>query len=333
MIMSWENSWEEFAPFLEFPPELRKIVYTTNSIESPNARFRRAVRHRGHFPPEQAATKVLYLTAIQQRKNTHQIGQTRRGCPGSVSRDADAFGGQGAGVHVAGDAGCADYVAFLVPGSGTNLGNFAAVRRAAERFHEGGEREVGRRRVAVVAWLNYRTPSLAEAINGGAAQAGWRALLGDITGLSSRRQTVSVVAHSYGSVLAGALWQNTIPDVDNLVTVGSPGFGSGIDSTSQLGGQRVWAGMAAKDWIQHFDCCGPTAFIPHITNLHGQDPHSPRFGGVCRFRTDDNRGHDTANEAGSGYWDPGTESFRNILNIALGRYDQVTPYSPYDRDC
>src|SRR5207237_10137578 len=50
MVSSWENSWAEFVPFLEFPIELRKIVYTTNAIESLNARFRRAVRHRGHFP-------------------------------------------------------------------------------------------------------------------------------------------------------------------------------------------------------------------------------------------------------------------------------------------
>ena len=67
MIASWETSWNEFIPFLEFPPELRKLVYTTNAIESLNARFRRAVRHRGHFPNEQAALKVLYLVATQRR--------------------------------------------------------------------------------------------------------------------------------------------------------------------------------------------------------------------------------------------------------------------------
>jgi putative transposase len=50
MIGSWETAWGEFVPFLEFPVELRRIVYTTNAIESLNARFRRAVRHRGHFP-------------------------------------------------------------------------------------------------------------------------------------------------------------------------------------------------------------------------------------------------------------------------------------------
>ena len=67
MISSWENAWAEFVPFLEFPIELRTIVYTTNAIESLNARFRRAVRHRGHFPNEQAAMKVLYLVAHQRR--------------------------------------------------------------------------------------------------------------------------------------------------------------------------------------------------------------------------------------------------------------------------
>lgn len=73
MIASWENSWSEFVPFLEFPVELRNIVFTTNSIESLNARFRRAVRHRRHFPAEQAAMKVLYLTATQRRKNRQDL--------------------------------------------------------------------------------------------------------------------------------------------------------------------------------------------------------------------------------------------------------------------
>ena len=73
MIRSWENSWAEFVPFLEFPAELRKVVYTTNAIESLNARFRRAVRHRGHFPNEQAALKVLYLVATQRRPNRQDL--------------------------------------------------------------------------------------------------------------------------------------------------------------------------------------------------------------------------------------------------------------------
>ena len=73
MIRSWENAWGEFVPFLEFPAELRKIVYTTNAIESLNARFRRAVRHRGHFPNEQAALKVLYLVATRRQQNRENM--------------------------------------------------------------------------------------------------------------------------------------------------------------------------------------------------------------------------------------------------------------------
>ena len=69
MIATWQTAWGEFVPFLEFPVELRQIVYTTNAIESLNARFRKAVRHRTHFPNEQAAMKVLYLVAIDKRPN------------------------------------------------------------------------------------------------------------------------------------------------------------------------------------------------------------------------------------------------------------------------
>ena len=73
MIGSWRKAWDEFVPFLEFPAELRRVVHTTNAIESLNARFRRAVRHRGHFPNEQAAMKVLYLVATTRRKNRSNL--------------------------------------------------------------------------------------------------------------------------------------------------------------------------------------------------------------------------------------------------------------------
>jgi putative transposase len=69
MIDTWRRAWAEFVPFLAFPIELRTIVYTTNAIESLNARFRKGVRHRTHFPNEQAALKVLYLVALERRPN------------------------------------------------------------------------------------------------------------------------------------------------------------------------------------------------------------------------------------------------------------------------
>lgn len=69
MVAMWERSWTEFIPFLDFPPEIRKLIYTTNGIESLNARFRAAIRRRGHFPTEQAALKILYLTVRERRPN------------------------------------------------------------------------------------------------------------------------------------------------------------------------------------------------------------------------------------------------------------------------
>jgi len=62
IIKLWRNAWAEFVPFLSYSPEIRRVIYSTNAIESMHARFRRAVRVRGHFPNEQAAMKCLYLT-------------------------------------------------------------------------------------------------------------------------------------------------------------------------------------------------------------------------------------------------------------------------------
>jgi putative transposase len=53
--------WSEFVPFLDYDVEIRRVICSTNAIESLNARYRRAVRARGHFPTEQAALKCLYL--------------------------------------------------------------------------------------------------------------------------------------------------------------------------------------------------------------------------------------------------------------------------------
>nr|WP_231897087.1 IS256 family transposase [[Mycobacterium] stephanolepidis] len=57
----WENAWSEFVPFLDYDTEIRRVICSTNAIESVNARYRRAIRARGHFPTEQAALKCLYL--------------------------------------------------------------------------------------------------------------------------------------------------------------------------------------------------------------------------------------------------------------------------------
>jgi putative transposase len=63
-VRVWREAWERFIPFLEFPPEVRKIIYTTNSIESLNYQLRKIIKNRGHFPNDAAVVKLLWL-AIQ----------------------------------------------------------------------------------------------------------------------------------------------------------------------------------------------------------------------------------------------------------------------------
>ena len=61
IVTLWRSAWSEFVPFLDYDVEIRKVICSTNAIESLNARYRRAVKARGHFPTEQAALKCLYL--------------------------------------------------------------------------------------------------------------------------------------------------------------------------------------------------------------------------------------------------------------------------------
>ena len=72
IIKLWRSAWEQFIPFLDYDVEIRKILCSTNAIESLNARYRRAVRARGHFPTDQAALKCLYLV-------TRSLDPTGRG--------------------------------------------------------------------------------------------------------------------------------------------------------------------------------------------------------------------------------------------------------------
>jgi transposase-like protein len=65
---SWRRAWAEVIPFFAFPNEVRKIIYTTNAIEALNSKLRRAVRARGHFPSDEAATKLLYLILNRSEK-------------------------------------------------------------------------------------------------------------------------------------------------------------------------------------------------------------------------------------------------------------------------
>jgi putative transposase len=65
---SWRRAWGEVVPFYAFPADVRRILYTTNAIEALNAKLRRAVRTRGHFPTDEAAMKLLFLVLNRSEK-------------------------------------------------------------------------------------------------------------------------------------------------------------------------------------------------------------------------------------------------------------------------
>ncbi|MGO4958543.1 transposase, partial [Luteococcus sp. Sow4_B9] len=61
---TWENAWDRFIPFLDFGPATRKVIYTTNAIESLNYQLRKVIKNRGHFPNDAAAVKLLWLAIM-----------------------------------------------------------------------------------------------------------------------------------------------------------------------------------------------------------------------------------------------------------------------------
>jgi putative transposase len=61
VAVAWRRAWDRVIPFFAFPPAVRRVIYTTNAIESINARLRKIIKTRGHFPSDDAATKLLWL--------------------------------------------------------------------------------------------------------------------------------------------------------------------------------------------------------------------------------------------------------------------------------
>src|SRR6266496_2771848 len=85
-VSTWENAWERFIPFLAFPPELRKIIYTTNAIESLNYQLRKIIKNRGHFPNDDAVIKLLWLAIrdIEDKRARQRLKE--KGLPASQRR-------------------------------------------------------------------------------------------------------------------------------------------------------------------------------------------------------------------------------------------------------
>ena len=74
IAQAWRRAWEEVIPFFAFSPEIRRVIYTTNAMESLNRVIRKAIKTRGSFPSEQAAEKLIYL-AIRGHEKTSRNGE------------------------------------------------------------------------------------------------------------------------------------------------------------------------------------------------------------------------------------------------------------------
>jgi putative transposase len=89
-VATWQAAWERFVPFLAFPPMLRRVLYTTNAIESLNYQLRKVTKNRGHFPNDDAVVKLLWLAIcdIEDKRARERERERQRGTP-SDKRKAD----------------------------------------------------------------------------------------------------------------------------------------------------------------------------------------------------------------------------------------------------
>ena len=82
-VAVWERAWDRFVPFLEFEPDIRKVIYTTNAIEAFNRQMRRLIKTRGHFPNDDSLVKLMWLgiTDIEERRAAARAAESEAGVP------------------------------------------------------------------------------------------------------------------------------------------------------------------------------------------------------------------------------------------------------------
>ncbi|GGY62292.1 hypothetical protein GCM10010300_01470 [Streptomyces olivaceoviridis] len=230
-----------------------------------------------------------------------------------------AFDPEGSGrvAEVFGDLSRAQRISVVVPGVDTDLLTFQRTNRKysapvgmAEALYAAEREASPKTRTAVIAWADYTSPDGlgVDAATGLRAEEGavrLNALLRALPG----RAPVSMFCHSYGSVVCGVAAHGMPRRVADIAVAASPGMRVG--NASHLGTTaRVWAMRDASDWVQD---------VPYLElgGLgHGADPVSSAFGArVLSAR--DAQGH-------SGYFQPGTDSLRNLADIGVGAYDAVT---------
>lgn len=234
------------------------------------------------------------------------------------SRQFLTYDGRGAGraTEILGDLAHADHIAVLVPGSDTSLDTYARFHAAAAALHTELTRTAPpTTHVAVVAWLGYTTPGTVSTTvtttdRADEAAPDLRAFIRELRGIVGAKAQLSLLCHSYGSVVCGRAAPGLA--ADDLALIGSPG--TGADTAAALHTPaRIWAARGSNDWV---------AGVPHLSATlfgttvgFGTDPVSPAFGA---------RVFDAEDADHSGYFTPGSTALTNLARIVLGETSEVT---------
>ncbi|MEO3861466.1 alpha/beta hydrolase [Acrocarpospora sp. B8E8] len=259
------------------------------------------------FPPLRAATLAERYAASRDgiraagrmaADHGHRWRAAMLRAMADPARQFLSFDGRDGGraVEVFGDLSQAERIAVLVPGSDTNLDKYGLLRGGSLRLRQAlGDRS------AVISWLGYATPSTvsADALTTGRAAQAAPDLRAFVRELRSAKPVarISVVCHSYGSVVCGQAASGL--DVTDIVLYGSPGVG--VDNAAALHARAtVWAGRSSGDWV---------AGVPFAAVVFGTDPVSPEFG--ARVFAAGDGGH-------SDYLRPGV-ALENVARIVSGQ--------------
>ena len=234
-----------------------------------------------------------------------------------LTLDLDGAGRVAIGL---GDVDRSRHLAVLVPGMGADAlhGVGGTVDRAEHLLTEAGRQSA--EPTAVVAWVGYAAPGWRQVPFATRARAGGRLLNADLRALDAGRSSdgggpahVTLVGHSYGSTVIGAATRSGPKRADDLVLLGSPGVLADRVGELGLSGRRVYVGEAPFD---------PVADL----GAFGADPGDAAFG-ATPVRADPPPGLPLParlTEAHSHYFDPGSESLRNVARVVVGHGSAVT---------
>ncbi|WP_329216828.1 alpha/beta hydrolase family protein [Streptomyces sp. NBC_01485] len=224
--------------------------------------------------------------------------------------------GSGRAAEVLGSLEQAERISVVVPGVDTDLLTFQRTNRRysapvgmAEALYAAEREASPSTRTAVIAWADYTSPDglgidSATAMRAESGAVRLNALLDALPGSAP----VSMFCHSYGSVVCGVAAHAMPGRVTDIAVAASPGMR--VENAAQLGTDaRVWAMRDATDWVQD---------VPHLEvgGLgHGEDPMAQEFGARL-LSAQEAKGH-------GGYFEPGTDSLRNLAGIGTGAYRSV----------